>query len=156
MSKITIQDVARRAGVSVATIDRVLNRRPGVKALTVEKVETAIRELNYQPDRIAARLARGKDYRLWFILPTTAGEFMQSIAAEVEDAARRMAAERVTIMELRESMCRWPLGDPTTPEFRFCGANSPIGEGPYCAYHATIAYQPAQDRRRDRSKAPRI
>ena len=59
MSKITIQDVARRAGVSVATIDRVLNRRPGVKALTVEKVETAIRELNYQPDRIAARLARG-------------------------------------------------------------------------------------------------
>lgn len=65
-------------------------------------------------------------------------------------------SERVTIMELRESMCRWPLGDPTTPEFRFCGANSPIGEGPYCAYHATIAYQPAQDRRRDRSKAPRI
>ncbi len=37
MSKITIQDVARRAGVSVATIDRVLNRRPGVKALTVER-----------------------------------------------------------------------------------------------------------------------
>ena len=32
--------------------------------------------------------------------------------------------ERVTIMDLRESMCRWPMGDPTKPEFRFCGARS--------------------------------
>jgi LacI family transcriptional regulator len=47
MTKITIQDVAQRAGVSVATIDRVLNRRPGVRSQTVEKVESAIRELNY-------------------------------------------------------------------------------------------------------------
>ena len=58
MGKFTIQDVARLAGVSVATIDRVLNRRLGVRAPTIAKVEAAIRELNYQPDRIAARLAR--------------------------------------------------------------------------------------------------
>jgi GcrA cell cycle regulator len=66
-------------------------------------------------------------------------------------------SERVTLMELRESMCRWPMGDPTTPEFRFCGGKSPIGGGPYCAYHARIAYQPAQDRRRAREllRAPR-
>ncbi len=62
-------------------------------------------------------------------------------------------SERVTIMELRESMCRWPLGDPSSSEFRYCGADAPIGAGPYCAYHARVAYQPAQDRRRDRSKA---
>jgi hypothetical protein len=53
MAKVTIQDVARVAGVSVATVDRVLNRRPGVRGVTVNKVETAIRDLNYQPDRIA-------------------------------------------------------------------------------------------------------
>jgi LacI family transcriptional regulator len=98
MAKITIQDVASRSGVSVATIDRVLNRRAGVKAATVEKVEAAIRELNYQPDRIAARLARARDYRFWFILPNTMGEFMRRIAQEVEDSAYRMAAERVTIL----------------------------------------------------------
>jgi LacI family transcriptional regulator len=98
MSKITIQDVAQKAGVSVATIDRVLNRRPGVRPVTVEKVEAAIRELNYQPDRIAARLARNRDYRFWFVLPTTAGEFMQRIAVEVDTMAVRMAPERVTIM----------------------------------------------------------
>ncbi len=59
-------------------------------------------------------------------------------------------SERVTLMELRESMCRWPMGDPSNPEFRFCGARSPAGSGPYCAYHARVAYQPAQDRRRMR------
>lgn len=65
-------------------------------------------------------------------------------------------SDRVTLMELRESMCRWPMGDPTTAEFRFCGAHSPIGSGPYCSHHARVAYQPAQDRRRNRDlKAPR-
>ncbi len=61
-------------------------------------------------------------------------------------------SERVTIMELREYMCRWPMGDPTSPDFRFCGARSQTGL-PYCSYHSRIAYQPAADRRRDRSKA---
>jgi GcrA cell cycle regulator len=60
-------------------------------------------------------------------------------------------SERVTIMDLREYMCRWPMGDPTTPEFRFCGGRSQTGM-PYCSYHARIAYQPAADRRRDRSR----
>ena len=61
-------------------------------------------------------------------------------------------SERVTIMELRESMCRWPLGDPSTPDFRYCGADAPVGAGPYCQYHARVAYQPAQDRRRARQR----
>ncbi len=61
-------------------------------------------------------------------------------------------SERVTIMELRESMCRWPLGDPSSAEFRYCGGKMQVGLGPYCTYHARIAYQPAQDRRRDRDR----
>ncbi|MBB4197152.1 GcrA cell cycle regulator [Rhodoblastus sphagnicola] len=65
-------------------------------------------------------------------------------------------SERVTIMDLREAMCRWPLGDPTNPDFRYCGAKMQIGAGPYCLAHARIAYQPAQDRRRDREKRTAI
>jgi len=57
---------------------------------------------------------------------------------------------RVTIVELKESMCRWPLGDPATSEFRYCG--SPAQSGPYCTYHGGLAYQPAQERRRDRDR----
>ncbi|WP_374310440.1 GcrA family cell cycle regulator [Methylocella sp.] len=65
-----------------------------------------------------------------------------------------MTPEPVTIMELREFMCRWPLGDPTQAEFRFCGARRPIGGGPYCACHAALAYQPQHDRRRQRVQRP--
>ena len=57
---------------------------------------------------------------------------------------------KVTIIELKESMCRWPLGDPASSEFRYCG--SPSASGPYCAYHARLAYQPVQERRRDRDR----
>jgi len=60
---------------------------------------------------------------------------------------------RVTIVELKESMCRWPLGDPATSEFRYCGSHT--ASGPYCAYHGGLAYQPAQERRRDRDRARR-
>jgi GcrA cell cycle regulator len=58
--------------------------------------------------------------------------------------------EGLTIMELRESMCRWPLGDPTTPEFRYCGGHALTGL-PYCSHHAQIAYQPMTDRKRMRA-----
>jgi GcrA cell cycle regulator len=68
---------------------------------------------------------------------------------EVSDDVVVPISERVTIMDLRESMCRWPMGDPTKPDFRFCGARSVTGL-PYCGHHARIAYQPVADRKRDR------
>ena len=58
--------------------------------------------------------------------------------------------EGLTIMELREGMCRWPLGDPTTPTFRYCGAQGGAGL-PYCSHHAQIAYQPTAERKRLRA-----
>ena len=95
--RITIQDVAREAGVSVATVDRVLNHRPGVRAATVQRVEAAADKLAYQPDRLAARLARARDYRFCFVLPTGTNTFMQNLKTEVEAAAQRLAVERVRI-----------------------------------------------------------
>ncbi len=74
----------------------------------------------------------------------------EPVLRPMEDVVIPMS-ERVTIMELKEAMCRWPLGDPSTAEFRYCGAKSPVGT-PYCTHHAGVAYQPAQDRRRDKSK----
>jgi GcrA cell cycle regulator len=60
---------------------------------------------------------------------------------------------RVTIIDLKEAMCRWPLGDPTSADFRYCG--SPAASGPYCAHHGRLAYQPVQDRRRERERERR-
>jgi GcrA cell cycle regulator len=58
---------------------------------------------------------------------------------------------RVTIVDLKESMCKWPLGDPTSSDFRYCGSPA-HGTGPYCQHHGKLAYQPAQERRRDRER----
>lgn len=59
--------------------------------------------------------------------------------------------EPVTILELRESTCRWPIGDPAQADFRFCGVKKVAGQGPYCATHARIAYHNPHERRRDRA-----
>jgi GcrA cell cycle regulator len=58
-------------------------------------------------------------------------------------------SRRVQIMELREAMCKWPIGDPTQADFVFCGADCNFGT-PYCTHHSMIAYQPSAERRRVR------
>jgi GcrA cell cycle regulator len=59
-------------------------------------------------------------------------------------------SKRVTIMELREGTCRWPLGDPSSADFCYCGAKAVTGL-PYCAHHAQVAYQPSTERKRLRA-----
>ncbi|MGE3149501.1 MAG: GcrA family cell cycle regulator [Pseudorhodoplanes sp.] len=61
--------------------------------------------------------------------------------------------QRRSLLELTEDTCRWPIGDPSSAEFFFCGGK-PITGLPYCAYHSRIAYQPAAERRRDK-RTPR-
>ncbi|HRJ68272.1 MAG TPA: GcrA family cell cycle regulator [Beijerinckiaceae bacterium] len=56
-------------------------------------------------------------------------------------------SRRISIMELREGTCRWPMGDPLQPDFVFCGGDCEVGK-PYCMAHARVAFQPSQDRRR--------
>jgi LacI family transcriptional regulator len=97
MVRTTLEDVARQAGVSLATVDRVLNRRPGVHAQTAERVQAAVTQLKYRPDRLAARLARGRVHRFAFVLPTGENAFMRALEKEVLAAAERFAEERVQI-----------------------------------------------------------
>lgn len=58
--------------------------------------------------------------------------------------------ERANIMDLTEHTCRWPIGDPTSKEFHFCGRKSDEST-PYCSYHRNIAYQAASERRQKRA-----
>jgi GcrA cell cycle regulator len=51
-----------------------------------------------------------------------------------------------TVLSLNESMCKFPIGDPTDVNFAFCGRGSVTG--PYCADHARLAYQPSQAKKR--------
>ncbi|ACI56680.1 transcriptional regulator, LacI family [Rhizobium leguminosarum bv. trifolii WSM2304] len=93
----TVHDIAAAAGVSLATVDRVLNQRPGVRHVTREKVETAIRDLGYIRDVAAANLAKGRTYPLVFILPASDNSFMHGLNAEIRQAVLRSPAERTDI-----------------------------------------------------------
>jgi LacI family transcriptional regulator len=97
----TVHDIARTAGVSLATVDRVLNRRPGVKAATRERVEAAISKIGFVRDMAAANLAKSRSYPLVFVLPRGNNSFMEGVKFEVEQAIARSPLERTSI-ELRE------------------------------------------------------
>ena len=58
-------------------------------------------------------------------------------------------SRRLQLIQLNERTCKWPNGDPLTEDFHFCG-NDSAETGPYCNYHARIAFQPASERRRSR------
>ncbi|HWE47547.1 MAG TPA: GcrA family cell cycle regulator [Caulobacteraceae bacterium] len=51
-----------------------------------------------------------------------------------------------TVLTLGAHMCKWPIGDPSTDEFSFCGRVA-SSEGPYCIEHARVAYQPPQKKK---------
>lgn len=93
----TVHDVAREAGVSLATVDRVLNGRPGVRPETAEKVEAAIRVLDFRRDLSASLLARARDLRVCFLIPDGKNEFMQSLRAAISRRTRGARAERLTL-----------------------------------------------------------
>ena len=61
-------------------------------------------------------------------------------------------ARKLTIFQLTEHTCKWPIGDPGQEDFHFCGHNS-LENLPYCEYHAGVAYQAPEPRRRARRSA---
>ncbi|MGI6231396.1 MAG: substrate-binding domain-containing protein [Prevotella sp.] len=68
--KIRIKDIAERAGVSVGTVDRVLHHRPNVSPKALDKVEKALKEMNYQPNMYASALAYNRSYNFPVIMPS--------------------------------------------------------------------------------------
>lgn len=93
----TLEDVAREAGVSLATADRVVNRRDGVREKTIARVERAIQKLGYRANPAAARLARNQSYRFLFLLPSTANPFMAQLEAQVAATADWLVAQQAFI-----------------------------------------------------------
>ena len=98
--KPTVNDIARVAGVSLATVDRVLNGRAGVRSTTIERVNDAINELGYVRDTAAANLARGRVYQLVFLLPETNNEFVELLQREIDGQAVPMALDRTQVRKV--------------------------------------------------------
>ncbi|PPA87295.1 transcriptional regulator [Brevibacillus laterosporus] len=86
----TIRDVAKLAGVSVATVSRVLNKTGYVNVETGRKVEKAIQQLQYEPNSVARGLAGKRTSTIAFILPDITNPFFSEMARGVEDKAREL------------------------------------------------------------------
>lgn len=69
-----IKEIARRANVSIATVDRVIHDRPGLAPSTKEKVQKIIKELNYQPNIHARRLSLARQFRIATLMPQRSKE----------------------------------------------------------------------------------
>lgn len=97
MARPTVHDVASEAGVSLATVDRVLNGRAGVRAKTAERVQAAIRKLGFVRDASAANLARQRVYRFAVLLPEGSGQFTETLKEALVDVGKSQLAERVSL-----------------------------------------------------------
>ncbi|WP_064791524.1 LacI family DNA-binding transcriptional regulator [Shewanella woodyi] len=114
----TIKDIARVAGVSVATVSRVVNNDPKVKEKTKQKVTKVMLELNYTPNANARALVTQKNTTIGVIIPSLTDPFFASLANGVEQVARQQSmqlllstglvsaeSERQAINLLRERRC---------------------------------------------------
>jgi len=74
----------------------------------------------------------------------SAGEISPEALASVREVEKK--ARKLTLMELTERTCKWPIGDPATEDFWFCGLSTQPGK-PYCEAHVGVAFQPMSSRR---------
>jgi GcrA cell cycle regulator len=71
-------------------------------------------------------------------------EISPEALANLAEVAKK--ARRLTLMQLSERTCKWPVGDPATDDFWFCGLQTVPGK-PYCETHVAVAFQPMSTRR---------
>ena len=94
--KIRIKDIAKRAGVSVGTVDRVLHERPNVSPKALEKVKQALAEMDYKPNMYASALAHNKSYNFVCIIPKHESEaYWEEVEEGVSDCCDRYRDFRI-------------------------------------------------------------
>jgi LacI family transcriptional regulator len=85
----------------LATVDRVINHRPGVSKRAIAKVEDSLAQLGYRPDPVAAQLARRSTFRFCFLLPVGSNSFMRQLAEQIEQTGTWLKEQRAFV-EMRQ------------------------------------------------------
>ena len=95
----TIADIAARAGVGTATVDRVLNKRPGVNADTVQRVLQVMADIGAPPQR--GRPRRDRNFRFAFVLPGDATPFVELVERQIAQSASDFRHQHITEVTYR-------------------------------------------------------
>ncbi|MFZ5353883.1 MAG: LacI family DNA-binding transcriptional regulator [Bacillota bacterium] len=91
--KYTIEDVAKKAGVSITTVSRVINGNYPVKAETKKRVEEVIKEYSYQPNPLARGLISNKSYYIGVVVPGITNMFFTQVLHGIEKYAKALGYE---------------------------------------------------------------
>ena len=121
--------------------------RPEAKARPAPKAEPVAEPEEDATEETEARIPARKQ-----IIPAgqplppqpSANEISPEALAKVSEVEKK--AKKLTLMELTERTCKWPVGDPATDDFWFCGLPAQSGK-PYCEAHVGVAFQPMSARR---------
>lgn len=90
-----IRDIAERAGISPATVDRVLNKRPGVRELTAKRVLQAAAELGYLPEDEILRTLRPRPLKVVFLLPAGTNPYLRLLGETIKDTTEKSSDHNV-------------------------------------------------------------
>lgn len=93
--KPTIYDIAREAGVSIATVSKVLNNSGRISDKTREKVGRIMKELNYQPSLVASALTSRRTGTIGLMIPDIANPFFAETARAIEDYAQEQGSDLI-------------------------------------------------------------
>lgn len=135
----------RATGAPAAPAKAAAKDKPGAKdkpasADTGGATETAVAATPVTPITRKAIIPAGQP------LPPqpSANEISPEALASVREVEKK--AKKISLMELTERTCKWPIGDPATDDFWFCGLSVQAGK-PYCEAHVGVAFQPMSARR---------
>lgn len=121
--------VTRNAVIGKAHRLKLSNRASPIKPIAAKK------PANSQPEKASVPLAKSEKPAAPKSRSVSGKEFSGRSADEIS-----LNGVGVSMADLKEKMCRWPIGDPREEGFHFCGLNSVSGL-PYCPEHGKIAYQ---------------
>ena len=120
--------------------------KPAPKPKATPSVPAVKEELELDENGIPISAARRAIIPAGQPLPPqpSANEISPEALAKVSEVEK--SAKRISLMELTEKTCKWPVGDPATDDFWFCGLGVQQGK-PYCEAHVGVAFQPMSSRR---------
>ena len=125
-----VSDLQNSLEASTQRSGKKRGRKPSIKKLTINENQSI---LGFNADENSS-LETGE-------IETEIDKVALKNMKEIEKKAKKL-----NLLELTEKTCKWPIGDPATSEFWFCGHPSEQGK-PYCETHISIAFQPITTRR---------
>lgn len=138
-------DVTRNA--VIGKVHRLgLAGRATTSRMRAARPRNRVSHLPLRPTRVQYRTHGNVALKPVF-LPVEKPAVALTVVPSVVEELNIPTALRVDLLDLKECMCRWPVGDPQDENFHFCGRPKAAGVS-YCEHHARMAFQPAARRRK--------